>query len=176
MGVDATGAAIQESVNLDGLADVLTVNSYLRVNFLVGLTAGSTGWNEGTVTATAATAATVQSQMDATESLSQGSHYTVPLGRALSITRVELNAAKLSGGGLPVIEFKAYARPGGAGAAWLQLFDKKMDTAVTDDLVVVPSPSALIKARTDIRFRADTDQNDTEVRTRLYGILVTPSN
>jgi hypothetical protein len=172
-GVDGSGAEISEVVVLNGTTNVTSSLSYLRVNTMVGLTAGSSGWNEGSVTATATTAGTIQSEMDATESLSQSSHYTVPLGKTFYLTQVELNSAKLSGGSAPEIEFKGYARPGGAGAAWLQLFDKKLDTGVSDELDVVIShhPGVLI-ARTDVRMRADTDTNGTECRTRMYGVLV----
>lgn len=172
-GVDGTGAAIQEIVTLNGTSDVQTVNSYLRVNTMAGLTAGSAGWNLGIVAATATTAATVQAAMNVTESISQGSHYTVPLAKTLFPVKVELNAAKIVGGGNPEVEFRGYARLGGAGAAWIQLFDKKMDTAVMDEVdILFPFPVGVPIARTDIRIRADTDTNNTEVRTRVYGILV----
>ena len=171
-GVDGTGAAISEVVSMNGTSDVQTSNSYLRVNSMVGLTAGSTGWNVGSVTATATTAATIQDEMDMTESISQGSHYTVPLGNTLYVIQADFNAAKISGGSAPEIEFKGYARSGGDGAAWIQLFDKKLDTGVSDEIVVlIPNPAAAI-ARTDIRLRANTDTNSTEVRSRLHGILV----
>jgi hypothetical protein len=172
-GVDGTGAAISETITLNGVTNVTSSLSYLRVNSMIGLTAGGTGWNEGMVTATATTAGTIQDEMDTTESISQGSHYTVPLGKTFYLTQVELNSAKISGGSAPEIEFKGYARPGGAGAAWLQLFDKKLDTGVSDELDVVIShhPGVLI-ARTDVRMRADTDTNGTECRTRMYGVLV----
>lgn len=171
-GVDNTGAAVQEIIIMNGTDDVVTANSYLRVNTLVGLTAGSSGWNVGIVTATASTAATIQAEMGPTESLSQASHYTVPLGKTFLLKQVEFNAAKASGGGSPEIEFKGYIRIGGAGAAWIQAFDKKMDTGVDDEIdIILPFPTALV-ARTDIRLRADTDTNSTEVRTRMYGVLV----
>ena len=174
-GVDNTGAAISETVTLNGTTDVTTVNSYLRVNSMTGLTVGSVGWNVGDVTATATSAATVQSKMGPAEGLSQSSHYTVPLGKTLYTVKLELNAAKLAGGQLPVVEFKEYVRSGGDGFCWMQVFDKKMDSAVRNELdLVLPFPSSFAQsvARSDIRMRADTDQDSTEVRTRLYGILV----
>ena len=58
------------------------------------------------------------------------------------------------------------------GGAWLQLFDKKMDTGVTDEIdVVLPFPTKMV-ALTDIKIRADSDTNNTEVRTRMYLLLV----
>lgn len=175
LGVDNTGADISEVITLNGTTDVTTVNSYLRVNTLVGLTVGSAGWNVGDITCIASSAATIQSQMGATEGISQSSHYTVPLGKTLHVTKLEFNAAKLSGGQLPVVEFKVYVRSGGDGNCWIQLFDKKMDSAVSNELdLLLPFPSSATQAiaRTDFRIRADTDQDNTEVRTRMYGILI----
>jgi len=172
-GVDNDGVAIQEVITMNGTSNVLTSLSYLRVNSIIGLTAGSSGWNEGAITATAASAATIQDEMGPTESISQASHYTVPLGTRFFLSRLELNSARISGGGgSPEVEFKGYARIGGAGSAWLQLFDKKLDTEVTDELDLdIPGYTA-IPARTDIRMRADTDTNSTETRTRMYGLVV----
>ena len=173
LGVSGTGAAISEVVEMDGMNDVTTVNSYLRVNFLVGLTAGSVGWNVGTISATATTAATVQCQMDAIQSISHNSQYTVPLGKTLFIMQAELNVGKIGGGGLPVADFMVVARAGGPGAPFIQLFDKKLDAAVGNELdVMLPFPAAQAIARTDLKFRMSTDTNGTEVRTRLYGILI----
>jgi len=173
-GVSSTGALQTETITMNGTTDVTTSSSYLRVNSMTGLTAGSTGWNVGTVTATATTAATVQCQMSATEGTTQNSHYTVPLNKTLHVVQIELNAAKITGA-TPLMEFKAYVRPGGAGACWLQLFDKLLDTAVTDELdLVLPFPSSSTQAtsRTDLRMRALSDTNNAECRTRMYGILI----
>jgi hypothetical protein len=94
------------------------------------------------------------------------------LAKTAYLLKVELNCAKISGGGTPEVEFKGLARIGGSGSAWLQLFDKKLDTSVVDELdLVLPIPTA-IAARTDIRFRSDTDTNSTEVRTRMSLLLV----
>ena len=169
-GCSGTGAAQTEIITTNGTTDVQTLNSYLRVNSLIVLTAGTNEANVGNLTATATTAGTVQCEMDAGEGISQNSHYCVPLATTGYLYKVELNAAKISGGGSPEIEFKGMARPNGA--AWLQLFDKKMDTSVTDEIDLdLPFPTAMA-ALTDIKFRADTDTNNTEVRTRMYLLLV----
>jgi hypothetical protein len=168
-GVDGTWAAVSETVQLNGITNVTTSNSYLRVNSMTVLTAGSAGHNVGNITATASTAATLQCEMDATESLSMNSHYTVPLNKKGFLYRVEFNAAKISGGGNPVIEFKGYGRTNTG--PWYQLFDKKMDTAVVDELDVVVVSRSSFAEKTDIRLHASTDSNNTEVRTRMYIVL-----
>lgn len=171
-GVRGDGSAVQEIITMNGTSDVETVNSYLRINSMIGLTVGSSGWNEGTVNATSTISATIQDEMSPMESISQSSHFTVPLGQSLYLQRVEFNAAKIVGGGNPEIEFKGLARVGGAGNAWLQLFDKTLDTAVADEITIdVPTPTRITQ-RTDIRMRSDTDTNSTETRSRMYGLLI----
>ncbi len=171
-GVDNTGAAIQEIITLNGTTDVTSSNSYLRINSMVGLTVGSTNLNVGNITATASTAATIQDEMGAIEGASQSSHYTVPLAKRLFLHQVEFNGAKTSGGNQPILEIRGRARIGGAGNCFIQLFDKRIDTSIADELdVILPFPTA-IAARTDVRLTCETDQNNTETRSRLYGILV----
>ena len=170
---DGAYTEASEVVLLQGVTPVATVNSYLRINGMVVLTAGSNGNNAGTITATASTAGTVQSHMDTGEGIQQGAHYTVPGGKVLVILRVEFNAAKLSGGGNPVVEFIGEARRLGviANAAWVQVMDRKLDTAVQDQLEVDQPVGPVIPAGTDLRVRANTDTNNTEARCRLYCVL-----
>jgi len=171
-GVDNTGAAVQEVVTLNGTADVLTTNSYLRVNNMVGLTVGSTEVNVGVITATASSAATIQDEMNAGEGISQSSTYTVPLGFTFYVTKIELNCAKITGGASPEVEFTGQARSGGAGNCWIQLFDKRLDTGIVDELDVILSFPAPAPERSDIRVRANVSTDSTETRSRMYGILV----
>jgi len=171
-GVDGEHNEISETVIMNGTATVATALAYLRVNTMIGLTAGSSGWNEGVITAVASAAATTQDEMDATESLSQSSHYTVPANHDFYPFQLELNASQGAAGQAPEIEFKVYARLGGEGFAWLQLFDKKLDTSSQNELQIPLPLFAKIPEKSDIRIRADTDQNTSEVRTRVYGIVV----
>lgn len=173
VGVDGTGAEASEVVALNGLTIVTTVNSYLRINLMVGQSAGSLGHNDGTINATATTAATTQCEIFTNESISHSALYTVPLGKTALIYRVEFNATKTGGGQQPVVEFRGFGRDGSAAnPIWVQLFDKKVDTSVADELDVdIPLPSA-IAARSDIRLATDTDQNGTEPRVRMYLLLV----
>ena len=171
-GVDNTGAAIEEIITLAGVVPVTTVNEYLRVNSMVGLTVGSGGFNAGTITATASTAVTIQDRIGIDDCLSACSFFTVPTGNTLFVLQAEFNVSRLSGGTAPVVEFEARARLGGDGNAWLLLFDRRKDAAVSDETTVIPAFPARLIARTDVRFRSDTDQNSTETRSRLYGLLV----
>lgn len=174
-GVDDSGAAIQETFTLNGTTNVLTTLAFLRVNTIVILTAGSSTWNEGAITATASSAATVQQKVGATDSISKSSHYTVPAGKTAHVMRLEFNCSKASGGTAPVVEFHAYARPGGSTRAFIQFFDKKLDAGVDISLDVdlpFPTSDTQLTEKSDFFINADTDQNTTETSTRMYLILV----
>ena len=170
-GIANDGTALTESVTMNGSTNVLTTGSFLRVNTIVGLTVGASGWNEGNVTATASTAGTVQCEMDATESISQNSAYTVPANKTFFVVKAEFNAHKLAGGQSPVVEFKGYARSS-EGAAWIQLFDKTIDTGVVNELDIGVPIFTAAAAGSDIRIRGNTNEANTDVRSRLFGWLV----
>jgi len=173
-GVDGSHNAITEIVALNGTTDVETTATFLRVNSMALLTAGSTSTHAGSITATASSAATVQCQIETGEGLSQNSQYTVALNTTAYIMQIELNAAKISGGGSPEVEFHGLARQRGvsADAPFIQLFDKHLDTAVSVELdVVLPFPFKAPQ-KTDIKITATTNTNNTEARIRMYAIIV----
>jgi hypothetical protein len=170
-GIDNDGAAASEVVEMKGTTTANTVGAYKRVNALIGLAVGSGGNNAGVITAISATANTTQCMMGAREGISQNSHYTVPAEHTGYLTRVELNAAKLSGGGTPLVEIQGLFRVS-TGNSWLQGFDKRMDTTVTDELDLdLPVPTAM-QAGTDIRMTGRSNVANTEARSRMYIILV----
>lgn len=93
-GLDGNYDEIQENVTLDGTNNVLTTNSYLRVYRMVVTSAGSTGSNEGTITATAASSATVQAYIDVGVNQTLQSQYTVPNGYYLILQDFEITIQK----------------------------------------------------------------------------------
>jgi hypothetical protein len=170
-GIDDAGDAVSESVTMNGTTNVLTTQAFKYVNTILVTAVGSSGWNVGNITATSSSAATVQCEVDATESLSQNGFYTVPKGKTMYAVQAEFNAAKNSGGTAPIVEFKGYARLNDSGAAWIQLFDKKIDAGDQNELDVYLPFFAVVAAGGQIRFRTDTDQNTTESRVRFYIVL-----
>lgn len=84
-GLDASGAIQTETVTLNGTANVTTSASFLRVNRSFVLTAGSTGFNEGTITGTWTTDATTAIQIAEPisgqgDGQSQHCVYSIPAG------------------------------------------------------------------------------------------------
>ena len=85
---------VQETITLNGQTNVLTTNAYLRVFRMVVNTAGSTGSNVGTITATASTAATVHAQISPTDNQTLKINFSVPANKYALITYAELGTAK----------------------------------------------------------------------------------
>ena len=93
-GLDNDWMEINETKTLNGQTNVLTDNSYLRVFRMVVNTAGSTGSNVGTITATAQTAGTVHGQINPTDNQTLKINFAVPANRYGIITHAEIGCAK----------------------------------------------------------------------------------
>lgn len=72
------GLVVSENINLNGLSDVATVNSYTMINSLKVIAAGSGLVNAGTITATAVTDATITAQINIGINVSRSSVYQTP--------------------------------------------------------------------------------------------------
>jgi hypothetical protein len=169
-GINASGAAASETVTMSGTTNRPTTGTYLHVNNITALTSGTAKYNVGNITAASTQTSAVICEMDAGEGVSQNSHYRVPLNKSAYLYQVEFNAAKTGGGQTPVVEFKGFGI--NSGGAMLQLFDKKLDVSIADELDVnLPFPTKLA-AQTTIHLTAETDKDNTEVRSRMYLLIV----
>jgi hypothetical protein len=166
-GVTAEGESVQDIVVLNGVTPVASTQVFYRINFMFLTGTGST--NVGAITATAAVSGTVQCHIFPGRGISQHGFLTIPAGQAAIIKQVEINAAKLSGGGTPLIEFKIYARFTPANP-WIVILDRRLDTSVQDSLIIPFPLSGIISPMADIRFAAQSDTNNTEALCRMTGI------
>jgi hypothetical protein len=80
-GLDDAYAEVSETVTLNGTASVNTVNSYRIIHRMIVLTAGTSGSNVGTLTATAATDGTVSVAIVAGKGQTQLGIYMIPAGK-----------------------------------------------------------------------------------------------
>lgn len=88
-GLDTNYAEITEDVALNGATPVNTTNSYLRVNEMKVIDAGSGGVNAGAITATAATDSTVSATIAIGNNIAYNAVYTVPAGYTAYIMRLD---------------------------------------------------------------------------------------
>lgn len=79
-GLDGSYNRISETITLNGVTPVVSVNTYTFVSDLEIMTVGSGGTNAGQITGTATTDTTIQFRMAATDGRTQLSWYMVPAG------------------------------------------------------------------------------------------------
>lgn len=87
-GINASYVRITETVTMNGTTPVNTVNSYLHIHLMQSQSAGSGLTNAGTITATAATDATVTCQIDIGEGQSAQGAYLIPTGYKAYIVKL----------------------------------------------------------------------------------------
>jgi len=92
-GLDGNFDEVDEEVIMNGLTIVTTVNSYLRVHDLRGVSAGTSGNNEGDITATASIDGSIQNEMLGGSNASQSLQYTIPNGKTGAATKLTFSDA-----------------------------------------------------------------------------------
>lgn len=86
-GLDTSYLPVSETVILNGVSNVATSNTYLRINDFSVATAGSGAGNAGVITATADTDATVTAHIAIGHNVAQQAVYTVPSGKTAFVVR-----------------------------------------------------------------------------------------
>lgn len=105
-GLDASYNEISETITLNGVSVVNSVNSYLRMHRMYVTTAGSAGGNQGIITTTqSVTTANVFSKMPATYNQTQIGCYTVPAGKTAYVFEVFFSSM-VSGQSESIVHFK----------------------------------------------------------------------
>jgi len=97
-GVDGSYNAVSETITLEGQTEQTTTNSYLRVNKMTVLTAGSGGTSVGVIyagtgTVTAGVPAVVVNRTGVNSNESESAFYTVPAGYTAYINRWSMSSA-----------------------------------------------------------------------------------
>lgn len=177
-GVNDDGEYIGEVVALNGTTPVKTVLSYLRVNRLVGVSAGTGETNAGDLTATAETALTIQAHMEAGKGVAYSAYYTVPVNFTAFIERIEVGCAKLVGGGNPEISVAVQVREKASvpGAPWLTLFERELDTRASNNASFGSDFFLRLGEQAEIRVRIATNTTNSIVNYRLYGAVVSSNH
>lgn len=110
IGLNASYVLTTEDITMDGTTPVNTVNSYIFVDILRALTAGASGPNVGTITATAAVDGTVTVSMLPLKGESQTCIYQVPAGYTAYISGYQ---AYVDGGANASVDVELYVKPFG---------------------------------------------------------------
>lgn len=85
---------VSEDITLNGVTNVATINSYVIIHRIVGLTFGSGGTNAGIVTATAVTDATITAAIQAAEGQTLMAIYGVPSTKDIYVKTAMVTALR----------------------------------------------------------------------------------
>lgn len=100
--VDWDTPEVTEDITLDGTAVVETVNSYVIVHRMQGLTFGSGGTNAGLITATADVDGTITAVMQPDMGQTAMAIYGIPSGQALALVGLFGTVLRLAGIGVKI--------------------------------------------------------------------------
>lgn len=166
-GVDASRNIATEIVTMNGTTNVVTSGTWLGVNRVVVLAAGSSQANVGNITITATTGGTNQAYIPAGEGVTQQCVWFTPAGYNSAIDDITLNINKISGGGSPRVTVRGWAWNPGVTNSRYVLFRADIDTAV-ENTVYFPLKNPILLSPTDVFWlRATTDTNNTVVGARF---------
>jgi hypothetical protein len=169
-GLNASYAEIQEVVSLNGQTGVSTINSFLRINSICVLTAGSGGVNAGNIyvgtgTITGGKPANVYRVALAGNGCGEGAGYCVPAGKTLFLRTL-------------------YMYSGGSKEASLRLFIRpyEMSWQLKDRLSIIGSSFShtfgvwrAVPEKTDIDYRCQLSVGTAEVGGGIDAILINNS-
>jgi len=155
-GLDANYLEIEETITLNGITNVPTTKSYLRINRMIVKSAGSGGVNAGTITATAQVDSTVSSQITIGKNQTLQAIYTIPADADLSLNNYFVAIGKTTATSL---DGSLLVRPFG------EVFQIKhtIPAVSTGDSHGIHEfkPPLMIAAKSDIKIQVATMANDT---------------
>lgn len=129
---------IDETVLLNGTNNVLTQNSFLRVNQMIGVDAGNLESNDGDISAFAQIAGTLQEEIAAGEGFSHSAFYTVPKGKKCLPIYFDFSIIRPTPASSAVIDFRVLSKQAGLyqRSPWYQVAQMQMETSVSNFIAV----------------------------------------
>ena len=159
-----------EDIDLNGTTPVVTSLSWLGVNRVRVLTAGSSMTNEGDIRATSSVSSTVQAKVDLGKSTTHQMMYFCPSGDVAQFTQLTMSCLKLTGGtGVPRVSITAHLWDFDNNVV-TEVFTEDIDTDVSNNLELSTDIPFTLPGGAMLEIRAKTDVNNTVIRGQLFGI------
>lgn len=125
VGLNGSYETISEVVTLNGMSDVETEASFIRVLRMFVNDAGAGGTNAGNITATASSASSVQAQIQAGEAQTAKIQFTVPADKVCLIVAIDIGV----GAGTDAL-FRYKFRPLGGVFRTIRLIDTRRQSSL----------------------------------------------
>lgn len=173
-GLDSNYEVISETVTSNGLTEVVTVNSYLRVHRAYVMNVGAGGVNAGIITIDPTTTGSGARQgiIAAGDGQTAISHYTIPAGKTGYLVGGQLTVGSTdASGGAKEALFRLWRRnPGESWRLQKEVSLRSAATSVTPDIdYKIP---VYYEEKTDLKWTATADANNTSVTAQFCIMLV----
>jgi hypothetical protein len=173
-GLNSDYEEISETVTMNGVSAVTTSNSFLRVHRMYAAASGSVGTNDGQITAdpTTSGSGSRQALIAAGDGQTLISHYTVPANYDGFIVGGQISISS-SVGGTGVKEAICQFMRRDLNGSWRlqQQMGARIDGAGTTADINFTVPISMGE-KTDLRWRADVDNNNTSVYVQYNVLLI----
>lgn len=176
-GLDSNYMVQSETINMDGDTPVTTTKSYLRLYRAYVDTAGSVGTNDGTITfdptSGGNTCLTIGlDNEDEGDGQTFTAQYTIPAGKTAYLKMLKIGCAA-SPGQTGVKEAHVSFIMRELGKAWRKqaMFSCRSDGTGSSPNLAHDIPQSFPE-KTDLRFRANVDNNNTAVHVRYTLVLI----
>lgn len=144
-----------EDVNLNGITQVQSVNTWWRINRAYGISGGAAEMNEGTITITSSVGGHVFASLPPNYSQTQICAYTVPFNKTIYITGIRISIARTSGSPAAVTVLFMFREPGGV---WRT---KPYEVTNASPVNVSNINNLSFIAGTDVKFRVEDVSDNT---------------
>ena len=167
-GLNSAYATVTETVVLNGLTPVNTVNQFLRVNLFTTTTAGSLEQNDGDITIRVTGGGTVQGIARAGFGFGRSGVFTVPAGFTFFMTSAVFSVSSPSGATVNTCTFGLFQRSSTGNRRIPLTFQVTSQQPYMHET----REGLVLAEKTDFTLRAQiVAQNDTEVTAAAAGIL-----
>lgn len=168
-GLDASYNTITETVALNGVTPVATVNQYLRVNIFTVTTVGSGEANAGDITLRVSGGGSTQAIARAGFGFGRSAVYTVPAGFTLFIKSMVFTVLAANGASVNVAEFGIFQRSNTGNRRIPLTFQVSSTVPYRHEADV----GVVFSQRTDVALRVTfAGQAATNVTAAFEGVLV----
>jgi hypothetical protein len=163
--LDANYDEVNIFITMNGQSNVQSTTAIIAVNRVIVYTAGSGRKNAGNITVTHITDSYVMAQIEAGESVSDSSVFTVPRNKRAFIGKLDLNSAKPTSGTDPEVTFRVKIYSASQGVKYVILNEIISSTSVSRTFENAKLEQ--IRPRETVWIEAVTTQNDTVVSARM---------
>jgi hypothetical protein len=168
-----SSAETSEDVTMNGTSNVNTASSYVIIHRMKVLTCGSAGPNVGTITATAATDATVTAVIGAGDGQTEMAIYGVPSGYSFYMTRWGCSIARAAAAATSAtFQLRVNENPDVQTTAFLRRNDRSVQSTGANEVQVYFDPPAKFAGPCIIKVQAIASANDTDGKSGFDGFVI----